>query len=182
MAALRTFFKRTVGQHSSNNSNLTPRTNTDSSSDTSSSTTASERLNTRTNDGYNSASTLGILINNNHDDDTLRRPLLNLSSTNRRRRFFSCFMNNSTIMNTQEEQLLDENICLLDKKLPKELLLRIFSYLDYQSLCRCAQVSKVTQSQSFPAYSFSIFIVLEYIGIRWIQLAEYQSEKFPTRY
>ncbi len=46
-------------------------------------------------------------------------------------------------MNTQEEQLIDENICLLDKKLPKELLLRIFSFLDYQSLCRCAQVSKV---------------------------------------
>jgi F-box/leucine-rich repeat protein 2/20 len=49
-------------------------------------------------------------------------------------------------MNTQEEQLTDENTCLLDKKLPKELLLRIFSFLDYQSLCRCAQVSKVNIS------------------------------------
>lgn len=159
MATIRTFFKRTVGQHSSNNSNLTPRTNTDSSSDTSSSTIASERLNTRRNDGYSTASALGILINNNnnsnHDDDTLRRPLLNLPSTNRRRRFLLCFMNNSTIMNTQEEQLLDENTCLLDKKLPKELLLRIFSFLDYQSLCRCAQVSKVNINHLFfHKYSF----------------------------
>lgn len=31
---------------------------------------------------------------------------------------------------------------LINKKLPKELLLRIFSYLDVVSLCRCAQVSK----------------------------------------
>ncbi|KAG1701730.1 F-box/LRR-repeat protein 2 [Nymphon striatum] len=31
----------------------------------------------------------------------------------------------------------------INKKLPKELLLRIFSYLDVVSLCRCAQVSKI---------------------------------------
>jgi hypothetical protein len=31
----------------------------------------------------------------------------------------------------------------VNKKLPKELLIRIFSYLDIVSLCRCAQVSKV---------------------------------------
>uniref|UniRef100_A0A8C4QAY7 F-box and leucine-rich repeat protein 2 n=1 Tax=Eptatretus burgeri TaxID=7764 RepID=A0A8C4QAY7_EPTBU len=30
----------------------------------------------------------------------------------------------------------------INRKLPKELLLRIFSYLDVVSLCRCAQVSK----------------------------------------
>uniref|UniRef100_A0A8C6PEX2 F-box and leucine-rich repeat protein 2 n=1 Tax=Nothobranchius furzeri TaxID=105023 RepID=A0A8C6PEX2_NOTFU len=30
----------------------------------------------------------------------------------------------------------------INKKLPKELLLRIFSYLDVVTLCRCAQVSK----------------------------------------
>nr|ACM09430.1 F-box/LRR-repeat protein 20 [Salmo salar] len=30
----------------------------------------------------------------------------------------------------------------INKKLPKELLLRIFSYLDVITLCRCAQVSK----------------------------------------
>uniref|UniRef100_A0A8C0JDB9 F-box and leucine rich repeat protein 2 n=1 Tax=Chelonoidis abingdonii TaxID=106734 RepID=A0A8C0JDB9_CHEAB len=39
------------------------------------------------------------------------------------------------------------NFCLFDeapinKKLPKELLLRIFSFLDIVTLCRCAQVSK----------------------------------------
>jgi hypothetical protein len=147
MDAIRTFLKRTVGQHSSNNSNLNPGTTTDSSSDTSSSSTASEHLNNRTNNGYSSTSTLGILINNNNDD-SLRRPLLNIPSTNRRRRFFSCLINNSPIMNTQDEQLIDENTCLLDKKLPKELLLRIFSFLDYQSLCRCAQVSKVNIQNS----------------------------------
>ena len=31
---------------------------------------------------------------------------------------------------------------LINKRLPKELLLRIFSFLDVVSLCRCAQVSK----------------------------------------
>jgi len=31
---------------------------------------------------------------------------------------------------------------LINRRLPKELLLRIFSYLDVVSLCRCAQVSK----------------------------------------
>lgn len=30
----------------------------------------------------------------------------------------------------------------ISKKLPKEILFRIFSYLDVVSLCRCAQVSK----------------------------------------
>lgn len=33
---------------------------------------------------------------------------------------------------------------LINRKLPKELLLRIFSYLDVVTLCRCAQVSKVS--------------------------------------
>lgn len=32
---------------------------------------------------------------------------------------------------------------LINKKLPKELIIRIFSYLDIVSLCRCAQVCKV---------------------------------------
>lgn len=31
---------------------------------------------------------------------------------------------------------------LINRKLPKELLLRIFSHLDVVSLCRCAQVSR----------------------------------------
>ncbi|XP_018899418.2 uncharacterized protein [Bemisia tabaci] len=35
-----------------------------------------------------------------------------------------------------------EDDAQINKKLPRELLLRIFSYLDVVSLCRCAQVSK----------------------------------------
>ena len=169
MAAVRTFLKRTVGQHSSNNSNLSPGTNTDSSSDTSSSTT-SERRTLRTNDN---ASPLAVLIINNnntenHDDETLRHPLLHLPPTNARRKLFSCLTNSSTMNPTLAEQCLDENICLLDKKLPKELLLRIFSFLDYQSLCRCAQVSKVNSRFSLSSRSNSFHSVLEYIGSRWI--------------
>jgi hypothetical protein len=34
-------------------------------------------------------------------------------------------------------------IDLINKILPKELIIRVFSYLDIISLCRCAQVSKV---------------------------------------
>ena len=115
MATIRTFLKRTVGQHSVINNNI------DSSSDTSSSIT--DRSNNQTNDGYNSTSTLGILTVNS--DDSLQRPLLNVHTTNRRKKFFSCIIDNTMIMNNQQEQLIDENnICLLDKKLPKELVLR----------------------------------------------------------
>jgi len=35
-----------------------------------------------------------------------------------------------------------EEEALINRKLPKELLLRVFSFLDIVSLCRCAQVSK----------------------------------------
>ena len=35
---------------------------------------------------------------------------------------------------------------LVNKRLPKELLIRVFSYLDIVSLCRCAQVSKYWNS------------------------------------
>lgn len=38
---------------------------------------------------------------------------------------------------------------LINKKLPKELIIRIFSYLDIVSLCRCAQVSKVIEILKF---------------------------------
>lgn len=137
MAVLRTFFQRTSN---TNNSNRT--TQTDSSSDTSSSTT--DRTRNPTIDGYSSTSTLGILTV--HSDDSIR-PLLHTNSINHRRTFFSrlihCHNHHSIPMTNQQEENLDENTCLFDKKLPKELILRIFSYLDYQSLCRCAQVSKV---------------------------------------
>ncbi|KAH0817880.1 hypothetical protein GEV33_004911 [Tenebrio molitor] len=39
-------------------------------------------------------------------------------------------------------KVLSDDEALINKKLPKELLLRIFSYIDVVSLCRCAQVSK----------------------------------------
>ena len=35
---------------------------------------------------------------------------------------------------------------LINRKLPKELLLRIFSHLDVVSLCRCAQVSRLLKN------------------------------------
>ncbi len=37
---------------------------------------------------------------------------------------------------------------IIDKKLPRELIIRIFSFLDTVSLCRCAQVSKVIFNES----------------------------------
>ena len=35
-----------------------------------------------------------------------------------------------------------DDFALINEKLPRELLLKIFSFLDVISLCRCAQVSK----------------------------------------
>ena len=121
MAVIRTFFKRAVGQHSSNNNNLSTISgnNTDSSSDTSSSTT--ERLNNQANDGYSSTSTLGVLTVNS--DDSLR-PLLHAHTTNRRKTFFSRLVDTTTTMNIQPEQIIEDDICLIDIKLPKELILR----------------------------------------------------------
>merc|ERR1719489_136298 len=53
-----------------------------------------------------------------------------------------CKMDNikETELSKQKDFLIknDDNI---NKKLPQELLLRIFSFLDIMSLCRCAQVS-----------------------------------------
>ncbi|KAF5281808.1 hypothetical protein FQA39_LY05022 [Lamprigera yunnana] len=40
-------------------------------------------------------------------------------------------------------KVFNEDEAFINKKLPKELILRIFSYLDVVSLCRCAQVSKL---------------------------------------
>lgn len=42
----------------------------------------------------------------------------------------------------QLTKVFSEDEALINKKLPEELLLRIFSYLDVVSLCHCAQVSK----------------------------------------
>lgn len=38
--------------------------------------------------------------------------------------------------------IIDTHEAPINKKLPKELLLKVFSFLDVVSLCRCAQVSK----------------------------------------
>ncbi|XP_063233472.1 uncharacterized protein LOC134537110 isoform X2 [Bacillus rossius redtenbacheri] len=42
----------------------------------------------------------------------------------------------------QLTRVFSDDEAQINKKLPKELLLRIFSYLDVVSLCRCAQVSR----------------------------------------
>ena len=42
----------------------------------------------------------------------------------------------------------DNDESLINRKLPKELLLKIFSWLDIVSLCRCAQVSLFDHSVS----------------------------------
>ncbi len=48
---------------------------------------------------------------------------------------------NNEHMQATEKNQIEEN--LINKRLPKELILRIFSYLNVVSLCRCAQISKV---------------------------------------
>ena len=41
----------------------------------------------------------------------------------------------------EEKEIIE--VDLINKKLPKELIIRIFSFLGVVSRCRCAQVSKV---------------------------------------
>jgi hypothetical protein len=48
-------------------------------------------------------------------------------------------LNNGDLVNCD----IPPEIDMINKKLPKELIIRIFSYLDIIDLCRCAQVSKV---------------------------------------
>ena len=57
-------------------------------------------------------------------------------------------LNNQNLIKTSSNSLISkvemsDTSDLINKKLPKELLIRVFSYLDVISLCRCAQVSKV---------------------------------------
>ena len=42
----------------------------------------------------------------------------------------------------QQHRFAEHDEALINRKLPRELLLRVFSYLDVVSLCRSAQVSK----------------------------------------
>jgi hypothetical protein len=48
-------------------------------------------------------------------------------------------LNNGDLVNCDKPPETD----MINKKLPKELIIRIFSYLDIVDLCRSAQVSKV---------------------------------------
>jgi hypothetical protein len=57
---------------------------------------------------------------------------------------------------TNQNYCFNEN--LVDKFLPKELIIRIFSYLDVVTLCRAAQVSKV----NFNLLKFTIKKCLNY--------------------
>lgn len=126
MAAIRTFLKRKVSQQTtnqnSNNTLTTTNTGADSSSDTSSST--AERLNHQRIDGYSSTSTIGVLTVNS--DDSVRRPLLQLRSANRRKKLLLRLVPNTNVSmaNNLSELVVDENTSLIDRKLPKELILR----------------------------------------------------------
>ena len=127
MAALRTFLARTVGQHPSNNND---RHSTGVSTgdrarlDRPSATIepANDHNTTRANDGYSSTSTLGLSTGTN--DDPMRHPLLHTHPTNRRRRFLLRLMPKVALMNSQDPQVDDENASLLERKLPRELILR----------------------------------------------------------
>lgn len=146
MNSMRNYFQRTVQQYSS-------------SSSTTNSREHPTNVNSSANENFKGKS-----------DDFLRDPLINFSNKNRRRNLVFCFF-----PRTNEQDFLSNEICLINQKLPKELLLRIFSFLDYQSLCRCAQVSKVNLRMLYDnriVFSY-LFLVLEYIGLGWIQLAEY---------
>ncbi|KAB7503555.1 F-box/LRR-repeat protein 20, partial [Armadillidium nasatum] len=50
-------------------------------------------------------------------------------------------INHSNINRLELTKVFSEDDALINRKLPRELLLRVFSYLDVVSLCRCAQVS-----------------------------------------
>ena len=66
---------------------------------------------------------------------------------------------------------------LINRRLPRELLLRVFSYLDIISLCRSAQVQK-RESMFSVSYVLSWFSkslgeqTMECVGSGWLQLAE----------
>ena len=130
MAALRTFLARTVGQHPSNNNNSNGSNSTGvlagdrARLDRPSATIepANDHETTRANDGYSSTSTLGLSTGTN--DDSMRHPLLHTHPTNRRRRFLLRLMPKPAPMNSQDPQVDDENSSLLERKLPRELILR----------------------------------------------------------
>lgn len=50
---------------------------------------------------------------------------------------------NNDVKLANGDPLAQPEVDLINKKLPRELLIRVFSNLDVVDLCRCAQVSKV---------------------------------------
>ena len=124
MASIRTFLQRTVIGAPGSNHHSPSLTSTAASADSASDTSSSiaTRSNTRSSDGFSSTSTLGLLTVNS--DASIRRPLLHLPTTKRRKNLLLRLVHNPAPMPTPQEQHIQDNICLLDKTLPKELILR----------------------------------------------------------
>lgn len=53
----------------------------------------------------------------------------------------------------------------ISKKLPKEILLRILSYLDVVSLCRCAQVSIIKCERTTQDSNFCLIMAFTVVGL-----------------
>lgn len=66
------------------------------------------------------------------------------------------------------QELLDD--IEITKRLPREILLRIFSFLDVVSLCRCAQVSDEDMQLLFKYIIFFLQILLQ-VSKQWNILA-----------
>jgi F-box and leucine-rich repeat protein 2/20 len=84
---------------------------------------------------------------------------LNGSVTTSQTTTAAAFNNNINSVSTTAVATTSEDE--ISKKLPKEILLRILSYLDVVSLCRCAQVGSkiVINFDSIKQYPFPILIV-----------------------
>lgn len=90
-----------------------------------------------------------------------------------------------------QHTILEPDDAEITKDLPREILLRIFSFLDVISLCRCAQVSH-THSISRQALEIITLVqfcwcilgqpILEHSGTGWIELAENRFIRFSKRH
>lgn len=88
------------------------------------------------------------------------------------------------ILKYQQLAFVDPDDSEITRRLPREILLRIFSYLDVISLCRCAQVSQRIFAKEMQ-YQMCILLcigkqVLEYFGTGRFELAENRFVWFPT--
>lgn len=80
---------------------------------------------------------------------------------------------------------MGDDDCQINKKLPKELILRILSYLDVVSLCRCAQVKSYLLSVCYNVINVlkkfqvsKLWNVLALDGSNWqrIDLFDFQRD------